>query len=1083
MMFADNEILVVAKEGATKEQIIELANEYDAEVVGCIEQTGDYQWRINKGDLSELVENISNEDLISSASFNYFTELCSDSVSYDIHPGNEWSTTIFDGVFSSITKSNLSWNVRAINAPLAWNMMNLVKDIINPINIGLIDNEFDQSHEDLGFAEVFYDNYENNRVDVNEKIHGTHVAGTMAAKGNNDIGICGVYPYADGRLYAASWRGASKYDKNNKYSTMAEKCLLSELILRNVKVINCSYGSTSFAAYYDQKAFQNSQTKSAQLVGDLLNRLLKLNYDFVIVSSAGNDSNDIVVKLAYNKSDGEIKITNDTVAYDSNGMPTVVERESDGNKLYYHVSNSGKSDTEMSYLVTGITDFNKQTFVANDDFPGGHLDSLYINHYTAIPNNDQYQDVYNRIIVVGAVDSSLNICDFSNSGSRTDIYAPGKSIYSTIKGNEYSNKFDGTSMAAPHVAGVAADIWSVNENLTGSEVKKIICEQYNDSSHKNDKGEVDYPLLDASKAVKESFRLLEQNGIDVNNLPQNGAALGWVYESDRETIISGVTVTPYKNGEALTKYVTTTDDYGHFELVLPGGEYTILFSKPGYKEKSFDKVIINNCEVNYFNEGTDEVIALNKELSDTEKLVKVVVDNESVWLGSLDNITTEGNIFNCWFEDVNFDGKPEFVVGPTLVEQGQFQACFYDIYIISGNSLSKINSEYAHRPCSVLVYITNTGEFSKNNMNLSIYKDNSGKYHYINVSPSSYTLETAMSIDEISMSGGNSTSLFSFFNMVGIDDDYSNYSIGNEMVSLDRFIEDVGNELNGSKLCTVKIKTVKLLDSSGKLTDDCYSKKSAKQKLNLLVSSYDSYKLIESDKPCDQLQYLYDLAVAKKNSIKKYSPQGNNYTSDELMYKEILDKYYSSITKKQMSFTVNSSDDTITIDLRGFNLSTIDSLEQCGYSFIDINHDGVNECIISAIDPDLSNKASLVRWVYSVVDGRVSLRLASWGGAGYNYFTLNSDNNSMIYQFKDGIYPGARYYTYYKYNYNNDWDKTEQQIYISIDDNYDQSYYYYDGKNTISISEERFHEIENQWINIERKELTFKPLSRYGETS
>ena len=63
---------------------------------------------------------------------------------------------------------------------------------------------------------------------------------------------------------------------------------------------------------------------------------------------------------------------------------------------------------------------------------------------------------------------------FSNYGStQVDLFSPGMKIYSTMPNNEYA-QLQGTSMASPVVAGVAATIRSVYPSLTAEQVKEAI---------------------------------------------------------------------------------------------------------------------------------------------------------------------------------------------------------------------------------------------------------------------------------------------------------------------------------------------------------------------------------------------------------------------------------------------------------------------------------------------------------------------------------------------------------------------------------------------------------------------------------
>ena len=79
-------------------------------------------------------------------------------------------------------------------------------------------------------------------------------------------------------------------------------------------------------------------------------------------------------------------------------------------------------------------------------------------------------------IAVGGIDENGRIADFSNrAGSRPLDYvvAPGVDIVSTVPYNTYES-YDGTSMAAPHVAGVAALVLNANPNLTPAQVEQIL---------------------------------------------------------------------------------------------------------------------------------------------------------------------------------------------------------------------------------------------------------------------------------------------------------------------------------------------------------------------------------------------------------------------------------------------------------------------------------------------------------------------------------------------------------------------------------------------------------------------------------
>lgn len=76
-------------------------------------------------------------------------------------------------------------------------------------------------------------------------------------------------------------------------------------------------------------------------------------------------------------------------------------------------------------------------------------------------------------ITVGSTTSSDSRSSFSNYGSCVDIFAPGSNITSTSM-NGGSQTMSGTSMASPHVAGVAALYLANNPNATPSQVEQAL---------------------------------------------------------------------------------------------------------------------------------------------------------------------------------------------------------------------------------------------------------------------------------------------------------------------------------------------------------------------------------------------------------------------------------------------------------------------------------------------------------------------------------------------------------------------------------------------------------------------------------
>ena len=103
-------------------------------------------------------------------------------------------------------------------------------------------------------------------------------------------------------------------------------------------------------------------------------------------------------------------------------------------------------------------------------------DTDIVNYYP----NDQVgigEEVANNFIKVGATGpkyGSSVLAGYSNYGKNTvDVFAPGSQIYSTYPKQTYEYA-QGTSMASPLVAGVAALIFSQYPKLSAAQVKEIL---------------------------------------------------------------------------------------------------------------------------------------------------------------------------------------------------------------------------------------------------------------------------------------------------------------------------------------------------------------------------------------------------------------------------------------------------------------------------------------------------------------------------------------------------------------------------------------------------------------------------------
>jgi len=282
------------------------------------------------------------------------------------------------------------WGITGANgvaAPAAWDTTTGSQDVV----VAIIDTGIDYTHQDLA-ANVWVNPFEiaGNRIDddgngviddvyganfsgngrgagdpYDDNSHGTHVAGTIGAVGNNNLGVVGV---------------------NWSIKIMALKFLSAN-----------GSGSTSAA-------------------------ILAINY-LIDLKSRG-----INVRVVNNSWGG---------GGDSPALREAIERADTAGILFTAAAgNSGLNIEETP------------------QYPAAY----------AVAN----------MLKVAAIDRDGNLASFSNYGLRlVDIAAPGVDILSTVPGNRYAS-YSGTSMATPHVTGVAALYLSNHPTASVAEVKNAI---------------------------------------------------------------------------------------------------------------------------------------------------------------------------------------------------------------------------------------------------------------------------------------------------------------------------------------------------------------------------------------------------------------------------------------------------------------------------------------------------------------------------------------------------------------------------------------------------------------------------------
>jgi subtilisin family serine protease len=380
------EIIVRYDDSTSPRMRSAIAEELDADLVSKLRMPRTELIRVPKGSVDEAIDALEQEPGVLSAEPNRLIQ--PDTTPNDSYFGALWGMDNtgqpVEGVPGTADAD--------IDAPEAWNMLTGNEQVV----VAVLDTGVDSSHSDLSdrIAPGGFDFADDDTNPSDQDGHGTHVAGTIGAHGDNAAGVAGV----NWNVRIQPLRFIGEFG-----GTLADELdALNYVAQQHVRIMNGSYGYFGPPSPAEKAAFAAAK-------------------DTLFVLAAGNDG------------------------------------------------------------------------VNNDVAP--HYPCSY-----NLPN----------IVCVAATDNSDQLADFSNYGKkRVHLAAPGVNVLSTVPTwfNPYGYEmFSGTSMATPHVAGVAALALGLVPDLTTKELRRALLKGVDKKA--NLKGKVrSGGRLNAEKTLKQALAI------------------------------------------------------------------------------------------------------------------------------------------------------------------------------------------------------------------------------------------------------------------------------------------------------------------------------------------------------------------------------------------------------------------------------------------------------------------------------------------------------------------------------------------------------------------------------------------------